>query len=211
MTHYANTIRVMGPLIDLQMMRGDAKHQPITQYAKRCRNYQNISKTLSVKHQEVLAAKWSGQTFTDKIEISKKKYNVVAKIGTLMKEVENHSKLIYDYFEEDINYVMLLKFVITNSINFRKGLFINFMNEMHQIDAVMKHKDSFIFLCTKYSTVKFYKFANCFEIKKSKEILLIKFNDLVCKRTYEGKSLNNRIQIFADNLDMIPIYEKFIV
>lgn len=79
MTHYANTIRVVGPVIDLQMMRGDAKHQPFTQYAKRCRNYKNISKTLAEKHQQVLAAKWSGNTFNDKIDISKKKYKVVEK------------------------------------------------------------------------------------------------------------------------------------
>lgn len=33
MTHYVNTIRVMGPIAKLQMMRGDAKHQTFTRYA----------------------------------------------------------------------------------------------------------------------------------------------------------------------------------
>lgn len=67
-THYANTIRLMGPLENLQIMRGDAKHQSFTQYAKRCKSYHNISKTLSIKHQEILAEKWNKNTYTDKIK-----------------------------------------------------------------------------------------------------------------------------------------------
>lgn len=211
MTHYASTIRVMGPITSLQMMRGDAKHQPFTQYAKRCRNYINISKTLAEKHQQVLAAKMSKNTYCDNIETSKKIFSIVRKKGDLINDIRDHSKLIHDYFEQDLNQVMLINFVIINTISFRKGLFIIYSDEMHQIDAVLKCNGSFVFLCTKFSTVKFFKFANCFEIEKSEAKLLIGFDMLVCKRSYEAKFLNNETQIIADNLDMIPIYEKYIV
>lgn len=209
-THYANTIRLMGPLENLQMMRGDAKHQPFAQYAKRCKNYRNISKTLSIKHQEILAAKWTKNTYTDKID-SSKRMRKVEKNGELIVEFENHTTLFNSYFGEDINQVMLINYLNVNSFIFRKGLFVIVGNIMHQIDAVLKSKNSFVLLCTKFITVKFYKFANCFEIIKSTETLFISYEELVCKRTYEGKLLNDKIQIIADNVDMTPIYEKYIV
>lgn len=96
--------------------------------------------------------------------------------------MENHSQLILDKFK-DTDRVMMVNFVIINSFIFAKGLFIHFSSEMHQIDAVLKYNESFIFLCTKYSTVKFYKFGNCFEIEKMKKFSLIKINDLVYKKT----------------------------
>lgn len=202
LTHYPNTIRIMGSIKSSQMMRGDAKHQPFTQYAKRCRNYMNICKTLSEKHQEVLAAKCSNKnTYSDNIKSSKKMYNA---------DGIKNQLLVFDYFK-DINRVMMLNCVTINSSTFAKGLFLIYSNEMHQINAVLKYEDSFIFLCTTFTTVKFYKFANCFEIEKSPKTLLIAFDKLDTKRTYEAKPLNNKIHIIADNLDMIPIYEKCIV
>lgn len=213
MTHYPNTIRKMGPLANLQMMRGDAKHQPFTQYAKRCKNYINISKTLSEKHQEVLAAKWGRNIFEykDEFETSKKMRQIVTKEDTLIEEIENHSELFRDYFGQDINRVVVINFLLLNSFTFRKGLFVSFMDDMHQIDAVLKFDKSMILLCTKYTTVKFFKFSNCFEIQKSTQTSLININMLVCKRTFEAKLLNNRFQIIADNLDMVPIYEKYVL
>lgn len=123
--------------------------------------------------------------------------------------IKNFSKLIIDHFE-NIDRVMITNFVIINSYTFEKGLFIIFLDEMHQIEAVLKFEDSFIFLCTRFETVKYYKFANCFEIEKVPDgTLIIEFNNLVCKRSYEAKYLNSRTQIIADDLDMIPIYENF--
>lgn len=210
LTHYSNTIRAMGPLIDLQMMRGDAKHQPLTQYAKRTRNYINICKSLSEKHQEVLAAKWTKCTYVDQIEMSKKFFKVLEKKDTLINVLKDYSHLIFNNFKKDINCVILINFVIINTFTYRKDFFIVFSDEIYQINAVLKHNDSFVFLVTKFNAVKFYKFANCFQIQKSDETTLIKFDSLVCKRTYEAKMLNNDIQIIADNLDMVPIYKKCI-
>lgn len=210
LTHYANTIRAMGPVTYLQMMRGDAKHQPFTQYAKRCKNYRNICKTLSEKHQEVLAAKCRENSYRNRFETSKKMVKVENKNGILLKQMENHSKLLYEYFGAHINRIMILNSIVYNTFIFRKGLFLILSNAMHQIDAVIKFNDSLLLLCTTYNTVKFYKFANCFEIKKSSETFLIEIDKLVCMRTYEAKILNNQPQIIADNLDLIPIYEDYI-
>lgn len=40
--HYPNTYKVMGSVVRLQVMRGDAKHQTFTLYAKRTNNFINI-------------------------------------------------------------------------------------------------------------------------------------------------------------------------
>lgn len=210
LTHYSNTIRIMGPLKYLEMMRGDAKHQPLTQYAKRCRNYKNICKSLAEKHQQISASKSNENTYSDKIEMSKKMYNIVGKKNELVEDMKNHSKLICDHFK-NINRVIMLNSVVINSNTFAKELFIVFSGAMHEINAVLSYEDSFIFLCTKFTTEIFYKFSNSFEIKRSAQTILIAFDKLVCRRSYERKILNEKTLIIADDLDLLPIYKKYIV
>lgn len=118
--------------------------------------------------------------------------------------------LLQDHFE-DMSQVKLTKFIVLNSTTFAKGLFIIYSNELHQIEGILKHTNTIIFLCTKYTTVKFFTFANCIEIQKTNEMSLITLDTLACKRSYEAKYLNNKPQIIADDVDMVPIYEKFVV
>lgn len=208
MTHYANTIRIMGPLKFSQIMRGDAKHQVFTQYAKRCRNYTNIYKTLSEKHQEMLAAKSDKITYIDKLEVSKKNFKLLKEKGKLKNDLGNYSKMLSEFFS-DLSQVTIINFITINSIRFSKGLFLISDAKMHQIDAVLKCNDSFIFLCTQFHTVKYFPFANCFEVQKSTNVSLIKFDSLTCKRSFESKNLNGKPHIIAEDLDMMPVYENY--
>lgn len=93
MTHYANTIRAMGPLIKIQMMRGDGKHQKFTRYAKRTNNFINICKTLSEKHQQEVVSHLRMNTFSDVIKTSKITRKLVDKNGSLIDEFDNKSEL----------------------------------------------------------------------------------------------------------------------
>lgn len=145
------------------------------------------------------------------VETGGKMCTVAAIKGILVEEIKNHSKLMEAYFKEDISRVMITKFLIVNSFKFRKGLFINYLDQMHQIEVVLELNKSFILLCTKYTTTKFFKFANCFQIEKSTETVFIEFDMLLCKRSFEAKILHDQTQIIADNLDMVPIYEKYIL
>lgn len=81
-------------------------------------------------------------------------------------------------------------------------------DKIFQIEAILDCDNSFSFLCTNFHAIKFNKFANSIEIRKSSEVSLVNLSDLKCKRSYEKKFLNGKIQIIADNLDMLPIYEK---
>lgn len=207
MTHYSNTIRAMGPIIKLQMMRGDGKHQTFTRYAKRTNNFINICKTLTEKHQIEMISNLRENQFTDNIKTNKKNMKLVDKDGQLLNEFVNQANSFSERFE-DIHEVVIKDYLNVNSFHFKKGLFVIFSNQICQIDFIFESKKTFYFLCTHFHAVKFRDFANSIEIKKSTDTSLIRFSELECKRSYEAKLLNDKIQIIADNLDMFPIYEN---
>lgn len=208
MTHYANTIRKMGPITDLQMMRGDAKHQTFTQFAKNTKCYVNICKTLSDKHQEMMESELRTNTFVDQIQTSKA-VKPAMKNGKLITEFKSHKQMFSEHFQ-NIADVIVRDILIANSFRFQKGLFvllIDQIDQIYQIDAILQHQKQITFLCTPFRAVKFHKFGNCFQVIKSEKQILIRYSDLKCQRSFEGKFLNGEIQIIADNLDMLPIYE----
>lgn len=207
-THYPNTIRAMGPMIKLQMMRGDGKHQTFTRYAKRTNNFINICKTLTEKHQAEISSNLRSNSFNDKIDTSKKSAKLSAKED--LSEIKNNKKLFSEHFN-DLDKVSIKGHLIVNSFYFKKGLFVIYSDHIYQIEDVLEYEGSFNFLCTKFTAVKFHKFGNCIQVKKSSEISkLIRFNELQCPRSYEAKILNGQTQIIADNLDIFSTYEKLL-
>lgn len=52
MIHYANIIRMMGPIIYMSMIRFDAKHTDFKKFVRTTNNFMNINKTLAVKHNQ---------------------------------------------------------------------------------------------------------------------------------------------------------------
>lgn len=208
-THYPNTIRAMGSLIRLNMMRGDGKHQTFTRYAKRTNNYINICKTLAEKHQLEMTSNLNMNTFTDKINASKKMKPLIDDTGNFMEEFNDKIKLLTDHFG-DVKKVKISSFLTVNSLYFKKGLYIIYFERLYQINALLETDGAFTFLCTHFYSTKFHKFANCIEIREGTETALIKLNEMKCKRSYESKILNGQAQIIADNLDLLPIYQKLV-
>ncbi|XP_064458858.1 uncharacterized protein LOC135369124 [Ornithodoros turicata] len=51
LVHYLSFIYKFGPLVNLWAMRFEAKHQYVKDIARKCRNFKNITLTLSTKHQ----------------------------------------------------------------------------------------------------------------------------------------------------------------
>lgn len=88
LTHYPNTYKVMGSVVRLQVMRGDAKHQTFTRYAKRTNNFINICKSLAEKHQIAIASVLRSNKFDDKITVGKKNLYFDAKNCPLKVEFE---------------------------------------------------------------------------------------------------------------------------
>lgn len=55
MLHYANIIRMVGPLIHMSMFRFDAKHTQLKKVVRNTNNFRNMNKTIAIKHQQSLA------------------------------------------------------------------------------------------------------------------------------------------------------------
>lgn len=204
--HYPNTYKVMGPVGRLQVMRGDAKHQSFTRYAKRTNNFINICKSLAEKHQLAMASTLRSNTFDDKITVGKKSVYFAANSCRLKVEFDGHHNLFCDRFK-NLNNVIIKDYLIVNSSYMKKGLFIVYGDHMQKIEAILKYEASYVLLCTQFNASEFHKFANCIELEGSSEVSLIDVSRLQCHKSYESKFLNGKIQIIADNLNLIPIYE----
>ena len=50
--HYPRVIRYLGPLLQFSSMRYEAKHRQFKKWAQACNNFQNIAKTVSMRHQQ---------------------------------------------------------------------------------------------------------------------------------------------------------------
>lgn len=188
-------------------MRGDGKHQTFTRYAKRTNNFINICKSLTKKHQQEMASHLDRNEFSDRIKTIEKKLKLTDDDGKMKTEFEKHAKLFSEHFK-DMHDVAIKNYLIVNSFYFKNGIFVFFSRRFYQIELILEYEKSFMILCTKFHAVKFHKFANRIEISKSSKTTIIKFGELECQRSFEGKLLKGKIQIIADNLDMLPIYEN---
>lgn len=204
--HYPNTYKVMGTVVQLQVMRGDAKHQTFTRYAKRTNNFINICKSLAEKHQIAMASILRSTIFEDKITVGKKSVYFAAKNCPLKVEFESHQHLFADRFKNSNN-VIIKDYLIMNLSYMKKGLFIVYGNHMHKIEAVIQYEKSYVLLCTQFIASKYHKFANSIELEETSEVSLIDVNRLQCHKSYNSKFLNGKIQIIADTLNLNPIYE----
>lgn len=208
MTHYANTMRAMGPITNLQMMRGDAKHQTFVRFAKSTKSFVNICSTLAEKHQEMMESELRTKMFCDQIQTSKASKPAIED-GKLRTGFEGLEQLFVDHFQ-NMDEVIVRNIFTANSFRFQKGLFVLLLDQMYRIDAILQHKKLITFLCTHFPAVKFHEYANCVQVKNSNKQLLIDFSDLKCYRSFQGICLNGEIQIIAENLDMVPIYEALL-
>lgn len=68
--HYPELIFQFGPLIRLWTLRFESKHSYFKRVARRCQNFRNITKTLSVKHQLLQAYNLNGAFFPQSLNYS---------------------------------------------------------------------------------------------------------------------------------------------
>lgn len=85
--HYVKIIRASGPLIHMNMIHYERKHEVFKDFANATHNFKNINKTLSTKHQISMCAK--GFTYVDDIRngvISRLDDDFVVKYGGILKD-----------------------------------------------------------------------------------------------------------------------------
>lgn len=197
LTHYANTIRAVGPIKYLNMLHAERKHKVFTDIQATSKNFKNVTKSLSICHQTMLFNKISkGQvSYTDRILISAKR----APLESANSETIN---LISEYIHE-IEKVALLNFLKLNGTTYRKGFFVFKDNSFYEITQIFSTPDAgYIFICEKYVALCYTKYTNSIEIQNAgtKDIISLKE---IRNISYEKKKMfRNQMHIIVSTLDI---------
>lgn len=194
MTHYANIVRKVGPLVHMSTMRFEAKHKEFTKIAKSTNNFRNINKTLTIRYQETLLSK---SFYIDQIDHGKlriPKSDFFAKFENLLQCFPDKSKILHT------------KYLKINSHYYQKGLFVKNGICFFQILEIFKHEKDFHFICNQFDHITFDEFLNSVEIKMShpEKSVLLMHSELRVKRSFEEKRLGDSIFIIVESLDTLP-------
>lgn len=188
--HYARVIRTVGPLRFFQMLRFDAKHQTFKIHRHATKNFVALNKSLGFQHQKLLSI--TGATYKDEIRHATLK---VISNETLLKQLKDLN-LFDSAFET--------KYLHVNNYKYQRGLLIVHQNSFFEIVHIIKVKENFFFFCLHWFVEKFDKFLNSFEIVKtnSDKLQLIKFSDLLYKKSHEIKAVQAKNYIISESLDL---------
>lgn len=153
-THYPTAIRSMGPLKTMSTMRFESKHKTLKEYACRTHNFINITKTLAVKHQQMISM--IDSSYTDTFANGK-----LMKMNDLF--LEKHTDLLSEYFNFD-GEIFETKWMEHNIFTYRGGLFVCTQNCMVQIEKIIVKDSNYFFLCTQFDFVEYVQFLNSIKI-----------------------------------------------
>lgn len=192
LTHYPKVIEEMGSLVNMSTHRFERKHKQLKSFMKNNSNFTNITQTIARKHQEYLSV------IEDSYKIKKE-----AGIPKLLPNIfiETHLELFREQnvLTQDLMAVKFMKFC---NQYYAENLFIFNLGKFNEICKILQLKDNYYFLCIQYEVLRFDRFHNSFEIKKSDQLnyILINFDTLEHKSVYEKKSLNQSFYIICDTL-----------
>lgn len=198
MTHYETIIRIMGPLINMSMMRSEAKHKAFKQLARDTNNFINIHKSLAIKHQEFMCnAMCKEKGFQDKISSTH--------LHKMDKEflIQNSNNMLDIVIEHEINAVESMTF---NSYRYDRESVVLYNSTFYKIFDIILYESGYYFLCTKLKNNGIDEFSKSVKVEYPQlqaNFDLIKFDDIHHKNVYALKSINNSSFVIIDNINVI--------
>lgn len=180
--HYSGAIERQGPLVHLWCMRYEAKHNFFVTMAEKVCNFENICKTLAVRHQESLI-------------LNKPIVDHIVEYGPIKKEVINskivsitiakHLQLRENKHLQEIRYVNWCK----KGIYYKCGFFIcgGFV-VFEEILEIFLHNQNFYFVTIKYDTIFYNKMCHAYAVEPTKIINNVRLDELKIKFSFEKKS-----------------------
>lgn len=192
LTHYATLYRLVGPLIFMSTMRSESMHQEIKRIIETCRNFQNITKTITNRFQINMTFK--GNTYVNQLKHGKK-------IPFDVKMNNTEHTLISNYFSCQDNLYILNWFSLNNYV-YRNNLFICFDKKFCEIRNLYMFNDEEYIAYSPWNVVELNEFLNSVQIKKPELSTksIIRFADLKQKRLFECKTIDQKYFIIADTL-----------
>lgn len=188
--HYAYIIRTMGPIKFLSTIRFESKHQQMKKLMNNSRNFRNVTKTITEKHQYQLQFKTN--TYTDNESSAKKK--ILSGGDAVLKH--------FDHLEVDRVYE--LGWFKINQYHYKNGLFIQHDGLLFEITRCLVANDEYYLQCDQFQIIEISQCTNSINIQKNHENLekMIKYTDLKIKIVYEAKYISNKIHVIADDLSL---------
>lgn len=190
MLHYPRIIKMMGPIVFMNMLRYERKHLELKQHMTK--NFKNINLTIANKHQELLCL--NGISFFDNIQTGQSKLPanhpfenlLTATIGTNLSDMRE------------------LQSLKLNNYEYRVDLLVIHNSKLYQIKYIFSCFDNFHLMVNSFSVVSFDHSLNSFEIEEitSTEHEMIAINSLKNAQSYEILYKGHKKYIKAETLDM---------
>lgn len=197
--HYPRVIRAMGPVILMWTMRMEAKHHFFKELVRKKKNFINLTKTLSYKHQEVQFVQ--GYTFDDVISPGK-----IQVPFDECEDFEKYSQVLREnsFSSNNIQELYTVKSLNINNSMYRPGLLIVIGSRFYEIEYILSDSCNYWLLCyVSYIVQDKDLFCNSLVLQKFNERACV-FNpfELNLNKTYEIMYVRNEKHVKAESLNL---------
>lgn len=192
LTHYATSIRKVGPIMHNSALRFEMKHKELKDTIKHSCNFKNIPMSI-VRRMQI------NNTF-HRSYIDSVKHSVMRIIDDNF--IQEFGHLLHNF--EGFKNIHCMKNLTVNSDFYESGLLLKNDHYFEEIRKILKHKDDFYFMCSRYRCVRFDEFLNSVEITEvePKQWSFLKHNELEFKKTHNKIKLNNSCYILSTSLEL---------
>lgn len=194
LTHYATSIRKVGPLVHNSSLRFEMKHKQVKDTIKNSNNFQNVPMSVANRMQI--------QTTFHESYIDLKEHSAPKRINDEF--VQQFGYLLHTLGNININDVQFVKNVKFNSNYYESGLILKNQQHFEEIRKILVFEGEFYFVCTRYNNTHYNHFLNCIKIEEAvpNQWSLLKHNDLEYPKTHDKIKLENSIFILANCLEV---------
>lgn len=194
MLHYADIIRLVGPVVHMSTIRYEAKHQVFKRLAKKTNNFRNINKTLATKHQHHMCA--NGYSIHDEIEHTKLK--------SVKPKIINEYRKYLTNFESSFENLMEIEWLRYNGFEYRENILIIHEGTFYSIRKIFVMEDKYYFLSLPYEILYFDDFLNsyCVDEMHNSTFSLLEYAVLKYKKSFEIKWFGEQKFIIEECLDI---------
>lgn len=195
LTHYSRVIRNMGPVVNMNTIRYEAKHKVFKNIVNKTCNFINVCKTLAIRHQQNMSISDEGL----KIESSCG--------GRKLLEFCEHIECLPD--NHNNKPIFVLKFFSYNNQRFEKGFLIIYAGSLYEIENIIEIDTEIYFQCIRYMLLEYDVFFNSYKISSTTPILqkTLKFENSGIIYPLEKKKIGLDQYIRAQTLDVKALFK----
>lgn len=201
LTHYANVIRKMGPLVTLSMMRYESKHKTLKEIADQTRNFININKTLATVHQQMLTThidSYSDNFTNGKVTNTKVEelHDVIGMNNYLL------NLPLINRFTKD-NMLMEVKWYRFNDWIYRKGLLVLEHKRICEINKMFINDVDCLLIVKDFVPISYHANLNSLKFEEiiPSSYRVLTFANLENKMVYQKKTIDAKYYLMIDSLD----------